>query len=147
MYFRTRGLQKGRDGARVPLPWSGAQAPYGFGKGDPAATWLPQPSDWAGFSVAAQESDPHSTLAQYRDMLRLRHAHPGLQADSLDLPDSEPGLLVIQRGRGFACVVNFSDSLAVSPVAGRVLVASDPEVMVEGDRIILPPSTGAWIQY
>ncbi len=86
-------------------------------------------------------------LIQYRDMLRLRRAHPGLQGDTMDLPDSDPGVLVIQRGRGFACVVNFSNEATVSPVAGRILVASDPSVMAEGDRIALPPSTGAWIQY
>jgi hypothetical protein len=84
---------------------------------------------------------------QYRDMLRLRHAHPGLQGDILELPDAHPGLLVLQRGRGFACVVNFSIEAMESPVVGRILVASDPSVMAEGGRIILPPSTGAWIQH
>jgi alpha-glucosidase len=36
----------GRDGCRVPLPWSGSAAPYGF---SPSAvpTWLPQPGHWA----------------------------------------------------------------------------------------------------
>lgn len=147
VFFRTRGEQKGRDGARVPLPWSGTGPPYGFGASGAESTWLPQPDDWAGLSVAAQSADPHSTLIQYRDMLRLRHAHPGLQGDTLDLPDSHPGLLVVQRGRGFACVVNFSMQETDSPVAGRLLVASDASVMVEGGRIVLPPSTGAWIQY
>ena len=41
IYFRTRGERVGRDGCRVPLPWSGTRAPFGFGPaGEP---WLPQP--------------------------------------------------------------------------------------------------------
>ena len=43
-------------------------------------------------------------------------------------------------------MVNFTDEAVTSPVSGRVLVASDASVMVEGDRVTLPPSTGAWLQ-
>ncbi len=39
VFLRTGGEQKGRDAARVPLPWSGEAPPYGFGSS--AATWLP----------------------------------------------------------------------------------------------------------
>ena len=35
IYFRTGGKEKGRDGARVPLPWSGDRAPFGFTTGKP----------------------------------------------------------------------------------------------------------------
>jgi Glycosidases len=31
MHFRSGGVDPGRDGCRVPLPWSGDSAPYGFG--------------------------------------------------------------------------------------------------------------------
>ena len=41
-FLRTGGAQKGRDGCRVPLPWSGAEPPFGFGPG--STTWLPQPA-------------------------------------------------------------------------------------------------------
>ncbi|MBJ7530402.1 MAG: glycoside hydrolase family 13 protein, partial [Nocardioides sp.] len=54
-WFRTGEV--GRDGCRVPVPWSGDAAPYGFGPGD-AQPWLPQPDDWAPRSVAAQQADP-----------------------------------------------------------------------------------------
>ncbi len=30
MFFRTNGADPGRDGCRVPLPWSGTAAPFGF---------------------------------------------------------------------------------------------------------------------
>ena len=31
IFARTDGERVGRDGCRVPLPWSGTQAPFGFG--------------------------------------------------------------------------------------------------------------------
>ncbi|MFI2708346.1 glycoside hydrolase family 13 protein, partial [Nocardioides sp. CER28] len=51
MHARSGGVDPGRDGCRVPLPWSGAEPPYGF---SPAGveTWLPQPPDWAALTVA-----------------------------------------------------------------------------------------------
>ena len=35
-FLRTGGTQKGRDGCRVPLPWSGTEPPFGFGPGTTA---------------------------------------------------------------------------------------------------------------
>ena len=61
---RSGHTDRGRDGERVPLPWSGVRPPYGFGTTAP--TWLPQPDDWAEFTVQAQDSDPSSTLTLYR---------------------------------------------------------------------------------
>ena len=44
-FLRTGGAVVGRDGCRVPLPWSGDAPPFGFG---PSGTpWLPQPAAWA----------------------------------------------------------------------------------------------------
>ena len=48
IFFRTGGKQKGRDGARVPMPWNGAQAPFGFTTGKP---WLPMQDSWQKFTV------------------------------------------------------------------------------------------------
>jgi alpha-glucosidase len=144
VYLRTNGEQKGRDGARVPMPWSGTSAPYGFGSN--ASTWLPMPDDWSLLTVEAEAADPSSTLSQYRAMLHLRHHDQDLRGDDVDLSATLNEVLVIRRGAGFACVVNLSAASASSPVGGHVLVASDPSVTEEGDRIILPPSTGAWIQ-
>ena len=54
----------GRDGCRVPLPWSGEAPRYGFGA--TTAPWLPQPPGWGELSVQAQRGRPHSTLELYR---------------------------------------------------------------------------------
>ena len=70
-FARTGGQRRGRDGCRVPLPWSGTTAPYGFCP-DGVSPWLPQPAGWAGKTVAAQSGDPTSTLELYRAALRQR---------------------------------------------------------------------------
>ena len=39
--------ERGRDGCRVPIPWSGSEPPFGFSPPDAdAAPWLPQPPAW-----------------------------------------------------------------------------------------------------
>ncbi len=79
MHFRSGGVDPGRDGCRVPLPWRGASAPFGFSPagssdrdGAVADPWLPQPAEWAGLTVQAQEADPGSMLWLYRQALRIR---------------------------------------------------------------------------
>ena len=45
MYVRSGGVDPGRDGCRVPLPWSGRRAPFGFSpRGRGGEPWLPQPA-------------------------------------------------------------------------------------------------------
>src|SRR5690606_6178123 len=68
IFERTNGELAGRDGCRVPLPWSGDTEPYGFSAGD-ARPWLPMPDTWAALTVEAQEADPSSMLNFYRDAL------------------------------------------------------------------------------
>ncbi|BCJ52936.1 alpha-glucosidase [Actinoplanes sp. NBRC 14428] len=76
MYLRTDGADPGRDGCRVPLPWTPDEPSFGFG-GTP---WLPQPRGWAGLAVSAQREDPASTLHLYRAALRLRRSLAGPMA-------------------------------------------------------------------
>src|SRR5205814_10442702 len=79
---RTGRTVRGRDGERVPLPWSGNEPPYGFTTG--RSTWLPMAADWAQLTVAAQRSDPSSTLHLYRTTLRLRRELAGLQGTDFE---------------------------------------------------------------
>src|SRR5678815_1648554 len=45
MHFRSGGVDPGRDGCRVPLPWSGGEAPFGFSPdGATRPPWLSQPA-------------------------------------------------------------------------------------------------------
>ena len=62
-WFRTDGERYGRDGCRVPLPWTASGPAYGFnGTG---ASWLPQPAEWAEYARDAEETDADSTLSLY----------------------------------------------------------------------------------
>jgi alpha-glucosidase len=140
-WLRSGHTEPGRDGCRVPLPWSGTQPPFGFSGDGAAAPWLPQPSDWADRTMRSQAARPDSMLTLYREALRLRPAQPELGDGSMTWLPAEPGVLAFARGDGgFACVVNLSDAPTALP-AGELLLASDP--VVDGQ---LPPDTAAWLR-
>ncbi|MGP3769553.1 glycoside hydrolase family 13 protein [Streptomyces sp. SDT5-1] len=144
LWERSGRTERGRDGARVPLPWFGKQAPYGFTTAEADATWLPQPDDWAPLTVAAQERDPGSTLSLYRAALRLRRGHPAPDAAAPPEWLSAPGdaVLAFRRGR-LVCVVNLGDGavpLDSFALPGCSVLASDP---LDGDA--LPPDTALWL--
>ncbi|MFJ9596076.1 glycoside hydrolase family 13 protein [Streptomyces virginiae] len=137
-----------RDGCRVPIPWAGAEPPYGFG---PGGSWLPQPPEWAGLSVAAQTGDPHSTLELYRAALELRRAMPGLGAPGAG-PSPDPsgmrwlpspdGVLLFTRP-GFACTLNTRPEPVELPAPGRPVLSSAP-VETDGRTVRLPPDSCTW---
>jgi alpha-glucosidase len=143
VFLRSHGEQKGRDGARVPLPWSGDAAPYGFGA--TADTWLPMPQGWGPLTAQAQEGDPSSTLSLYRELLRLRHVLPALAGSDLTIA-SDDGVVQLLRGNGFRCVLNTTNRMVDVPTLGSILVGSEPEMRVEGGLLELPPETCAWLQ-
>ena len=62
---RSGFTDKGRDGARVPIPWSGDAPPFGFNAAG-VEPWLPQPAEWKALTVAAEDGDPGSMLELYR---------------------------------------------------------------------------------
>ncbi|WP_353356752.1 glycoside hydrolase family 13 protein [Intrasporangium sp. DVR] len=69
-FRRSGGTEKGRDGCRVPIPWSSAAPSLGFGPTH--RTWLPQPAVYASYAVDRQAGVEGSTLELYRALLRLR---------------------------------------------------------------------------
>jgi alpha-glucosidase len=130
VFFRTDGARAGRDGCRIPLPWTRAPG-FGFTTGTP---WLPVPAHWGALSVEAQGDDPQSMLALYREAIRLRPAGTGLA-----WRESPPGTLVFERG-GVICAVNVGAPTLALP-DGELLLASDP-----GVRDHLGPGQAAWIK-
>jgi alpha-glucosidase len=150
VFARTGGAELGRDGCRVPLPWSGAQPPYGFGPTD-SQPWLPQPASWSGLSVAAQQGDPSSTLAMYANALRLRREHASLgDGDLRWLSAPDDNVLVFERpardgAPALICALNQGAEPVPVPSRGggppgQPLIASGP--MPEDG--MLPPDTAAW---
>ncbi|MCC9206349.1 glycoside hydrolase family 13 protein [Arthrobacter sp. zg-Y769] len=69
-FHRTFGERLGRDGCRVPLPWTPDGPALGFN--ETGNSWLPQPEGWNQLARSAQREDPDSTLNLYRIALDLR---------------------------------------------------------------------------
>jgi alpha-glucosidase len=142
MYFRSGGVDPGRDGCRVPLPWSGNRPPFGFSPACAAAEpWLRQPAHWAGLTVEAERADPASMLNLYANALRIRRSEPGLGDGPMHWLPSPGGVLAFARGESFVSVTNLSDGPVELPIHHCVLLASAE--IVDGS---LPPDTTAWLR-
>jgi alpha-glucosidase len=133
-WFRTG--EPGRDGCRVPMPWSGDEAPFGFGPGS-GQPWIPQPAEWAARHVEAQAGNPESTLAFYRTALAVRRTFATTAGDDVELLDLGPDLLAFRRGP-VTVVLNCGTAPVALP-EGEVLMASGP---VSGT---LPADTAVWL--
>ena len=123
-FRRTRGEIKGRDGCRVPIPWSGAEPPFGFTTAPSA--WLPQPSAWAKLTAAREEGQPGSMHSLYREALALRRTLE-VDPERIEWVEADGDLLVFRRAPNFVCAVNFgSDVAEIPPSVGdaTVLLAS-----------------------
>ncbi|WP_225828748.1 glycoside hydrolase family 13 protein [Streptomyces naphthomycinicus] len=140
MHFRSGGVDPGRDGCRVPMPWA-ADEPYaGFGStGEP---WLPQPVDWAAYAADRQATDPASVLALYRAALRIRRTRPGFGDGPLHWLASPEGVLAFSRPGGLVCVVNTAAAPVELPAHTAVLLTSGP--LAATGR--LPRDTAVWLR-
>ncbi len=140
VFFRRRGVEVGRDGCRVPLPWSADGPSLGFGSD---GAWLPQPAHWATLAVSEQQHDARSMLSLYRSALAVRHAQPALRSTLMEWVDSPDEVLHWRRPHGTGAVdvvVNLSGS--PYPLgAGDVLLTSIP-----GEPDALPPDAAAWVR-
>jgi alpha-glucosidase len=139
IFARSNGGNRGRDGCRVPLPWSGTEPPFGFSPPG-TRTWLPQPLDWRPLTVEAESADPSSTLSMHREALRLRRNEPGLSEAGFAWTEAADGVLAFRRGRRFECVANLSGAPVPVP-DGEVLIASGP--LADG---ALPTDTAVWVR-
>lgn len=134
-FRRSGGTEKGRDGCRVPLPWSIDGPSFGFGEG---GAHLPQPAWFASYAVEAQESDPDSSLQLYRRALALRRK---FQTDETFewLGTGNAPVLHFARPGGWQSITNFGAEPVPMPT-GTIVISSGP---VADDQ--LPPDTTVWI--
>jgi alpha-glucosidase len=134
-FFRNAGVEVGRDGCRVPLPWSPEGSSFGFGDGE---AHLPQPEWFADFAVEVQEGADDSTLEFYRRALELRgqlQAAEELQWHA----SASTEVLHFSRPGGWHSVTNFGTEPVELP-EGTVVVSSGP---LDGGK--LPSDTTAWL--
>jgi alpha-glucosidase len=129
MFWQTNGENPGRDGCRVPLPWSGDETPFGFSPAGSPVPWLPQ------------QDDPASMLELYREALRHRRTDDDLGDGPLAWLDSAPDVLAFRRGTRFVCMVNLSTVDVPLTAQDRVILASAP--VADG---VLPPETAVWLR-
>lgn len=132
---RSEHVRKGRDGCRVPLPWTRRGSSFGFGEG---GAWLPQPDGFGDASVEAQDGVDGSCLEMYRAALRVRKQ---LQTDDTRvewLSADDRDVVHFRRSNGWACIVNFSMTSKPLP-SGLVRVSSQP--LHHGE---LPAETAVW---
>jgi alpha-glucosidase len=137
-WSRSEHTVKGRDGCRVPLPWTVDGPSLGFGSD---GAHLPQPRWFAEVAVEAQERDPDSTLNLYRAALRLRRE---LQGDEdltwhLDAGD----VVHFERPGGWHSVTNFGEAPVALPDGTVVLASATLEETPDGPA--LPTDATAWI--
>jgi alpha-glucosidase len=134
---------RGRDGCRVPIPWTvSSTGGYGFSSDPgmtPQATWLPQPEAWAQLAVDVQVAEQSSTLSLYQTALKLRQklshsTHPLVWVSATDEH------LLFQRSTQFACLTSFGVSTKL-PEEWKVLLSSSP---LEG--AFAPADSTVWLQ-
>jgi alpha-glucosidase len=135
IWERHGHTEKGRDGARVPLPWTAEGTSFGFGSG---GAHLPQPGWFADFAVAAQEGDPDSTLQLYRSALAARADL--IAGEGVRFADGRRDVIEVVRDGGWRSITTFGVAAALPP--GEVVVASAP---IGADRV-LPADASAWIR-
>lgn len=141
-WFRSGGAERGRDGCRVPIPWSADEPAYGFNT--TGASWLPQPSAWAAYAAASQRGVPGSTLEFYRAALRARR-DLGLGRGRLRWrADNAPDVVAfdLEAADATVCVlVNLGPTAIAAPEGALVLASGD----LEADGSV-PTDVTAWIR-
>jgi alpha-glucosidase len=140
IFTRSDGAVVGRDGCRIPLPWTEHGATFGFSPdAGSAEPWLPLPDGWGSFSVAAQEQDPTAALTLIRRALAVRASHPGFADGSFAWSPSGPQVLHFTRASGVGVVANLGPEPVAMPKYAQILVTSQP--IVDG---MLPPDAACW---
>ena len=86
--------EKGRDGERTPMQWSGASN-AGFTTGTP---WNPIPGTYKTYNVADELKDPNSILNWYKGLLALRRSNGALlDGDYVALNEDDPNVFSYLR--------------------------------------------------
>jgi alpha-glucosidase len=141
IWERNLHTDKGRDGCRVPLPWTNAGTSFGFGQN---GAHLPQPAWFGAYSVENQERDPKSVLSIYRRALELRKE---LQcAEELEWVKTKSEKVIhFRRPNGWVCITNFTDKGYKLP-KGEVLFTSAPLTKSKKGQTLIPPATTVWMK-
>jgi len=142
VFIRTKGEAKGRDGARVPMPWSGKESPYGFSVGKP---WLPLPITWKDLTVESQTKDKESSLSLYKRVLSERAKLFSSASDlTWDLSRIDLGVLGFSRA-GIQVYLNTGNK-SVKLQASEIILSSSGAPTCENGEVELMPKRAIWFK-
>ncbi|MCB9411890.1 MAG: glycoside hydrolase family 13 protein [Actinobacteria bacterium] len=150
VWERSGHTERGRDGCRVPMPWSGDEPPYGFSTN--RQTWLPMPQGWGHYTVENEDADAESMLMLYRRALSLRAIHPGLGRGAirwLEAADAVLALEVASELEPVVVVVNTGGTPAPLPAeipVGITILSSDPTVPTGSNVVEIPADATVWLR-
>lgn len=148
IWERGRHTFKGRDGCRVPLPWTGdRETAYGFsGSGK---SWLPQPAWFADYAACLQSDDVNSSLNMYRKAIDLRRCMVRC-GDDAALEWLDPDLcgddgFGWKLPSGMMVLANFSAVHALTlPSEVKMLLCSRADDDHNADSHQVPPESTVW---
>ncbi|MEY4337792.1 MAG: hypothetical protein RL680_687, partial [Actinomycetota bacterium] len=137
-------LDRGRDGCRVPMPWtSNSAGAFGFSTNaalKPEQAWLPQSPWWGKYAVDTQDGVEGSTLSMYRSALAIRKGEEGLGDGTMEWIEAGADVVAFARPGNFACYINFGAPIQL-PSNSQVLVSSGPIT-----AHTLPTDTAVWVR-
>lgn len=149
-YLRNLKVDKGRDGCRVPLPWTKSGSSFGFGT---AGSHLPQPMNFGEYSIEVESVDANSPLSVFRKALALRQTL--IAPEEITWHETgDISVLHFSRPNGWNCITNFGRNYYNFDGLGEVIHSSGPlaraEIYlihgVETTGNELPPATTVWVR-
>ncbi|EKP0293788.1 alpha,alpha-phosphotrehalase [Aeromonas veronii] len=137
---------KSRDNSRTPMQWSAAPN-AGFTAGTP---WLKPAANYPEINAEAALADQHSVFWHYRDLIRLRKAHPIFtQGDYQELLAGHPQIWAyVRRANGQTLLVvsnfygepvEFALPAELQSGEGRLLLGNYPDSPAQPQSAMLRP--------
>jgi len=140
IFFNTGGELIGRDGCRIPLPWTEApDGSHGFSPPGAAPPWLPMPAGWGTYAVDRQERDPASVLQLYRRLIRLRRELLG--DTGAELLTEHDDLVAVRRGDVVVACNTGREPVPCLAAEGKRCVLTTGDAP---DGNVVPPDTTVW---
>ena len=137
------GGNKPDEQIRTPFPWTTAEPGHGFTTGTP---WEPFADGSDVANVASETADPASLLSAYRDLIRLRAAHPALRSGALvAVESSDPHVAAMIRASGTERLL-IIHNLAADPAVNVALTLRSGPLCGPGAAAMLYPAAPGTIE-
>ena len=135
-WFRSERTRVGRDGCRIPMPWTAGSPGLGFSPN--GEVWLPQPESYDELAADRQMEDRSSTWSLYHAALAKRR-ELGLGSGELTWVDAGADLVAFDNGP-VRVMTNVLGAPVDLPAGYEVLLSSVP--VTDG---VLPTDATVWL--